>query len=415
MKKQLLLLLTVCFTVTAATQNSIPNANFETWNSFTFDNPLYYPYTSSIETFSSTSHFNVEKTTEKFHGDYALKLTTFPKNLAYFFNCPVQDGDTAKWAGGMPYNQMPTGIRGHYEYNIDTADSALILVIFHKAKVTIGSYCFRIGGLKSTYTPFNFTFSPALTQTPDSVVFGATSTDFFKNGGDSSLGGVLFIDSVSFTGVTSQPAMMNGDFESWEQEQTPYTPDKWYSQGNQNTGASRTNDAHSGQYALQLTTYLGTDNNNNPQTQAAYIATGYNDNSCGCLKGGFPSTNKIDTLTFWYKYAASSNDNAGVDFQFKKAGKNLGSFGRALNACENYQYVEIPYEIAEVPDSANVQMQSSQGNNTDQSFVGSTLIIDQLQFKSQRITTDLAGINIQRNLGFYPNPTADVLYINAGE
>jgi hypothetical protein len=43
-------------------------------------------------------------------------------------------------------------------------------------------------------------------------------------------GSELILDYVSFTRVSSQPKMMNGDFEFWE-NQTIYTPENWYING----------------------------------------------------------------------------------------------------------------------------------------------------------------------------------------
>ena len=72
--------------------------------------------------------------------------------------------------------------------------------------------------MHSSYTLFEIPFSPALTETPDSVMFAvASSWEVVTGEGNGGMvGSTLTVDSISFTGVTSQPTLFNGDFESWK-------------------------------------------------------------------------------------------------------------------------------------------------------------------------------------------------------
>lgn len=406
MKKHLLLLFLVYIVYTASGQYSIPNGSFESWNSGTFDYPQNYQYTSNSDQFFRYQlPFNEVKTTPGFHGAYSIQLTTnataSDTSIGYFLNTDPNSGNPFSWTGGMPYNQKPSGIRGYYKYNVANTDSATIIVVFSNAGTNIGTYMFKVGGLHTSFNLFNFSFSPALTVTPDAVIFAATSSDImtYANG---VAGSILIIDSVSFTGVSVQPALFNGDFELWE-TQTLFFPINWYFQGDAK-GVDRTVDKVAGDYAIQLTTILG-DNDGNPFARAGYISNSYWDNSCMCIKGGNSFSNQIDTLAFWYKYIPSGNDTASTNLNFKLEGANIGWAGVKLPASINYKYVEIPFNIGQAPDSVIVQIQSSLWYDTLISFVGSVLKIDEMHFKSQPLYTSITNYTNDNGIKILPNPS----------
>jgi len=370
----------------------IPNRSFENWTNKTVEFLENYPYGSHLNAFYYDEPNNVEKVTDAYHGEYAIKLTTVAidtdKQIAYFLNTEANQGDISTWTNGFPYNQKPTGIRGYYKYNVATADSALIMLSFRKTGVgSIGSYAFRIGGIHTTYTLFNLTLSPALTQTPDSIVFGVVSSDYYKNNGGLA-GSTLQIDSVSLTGVSSQPALFNGDFENWSTITTAPIIESWnLDGGKQQEGVNRTTDAKDGSYAVELTSYVG-EENGIPRNSPGYLTTGYWNNTCNCVMGGIPFTNLIDTLTFWYKYTptvyGSQTDMASVYLNIRKNGADINWTNRILSAASSYQYIEMPFDNHnQVPDSLIINFISSNWQNRNINFVGSKLIVDKLQFKSE--------------------------------
>jgi len=391
MKKNLLLLSLVFIAITAFGQTSIPNGNFETWNSGTYYNPLNYLYTSNPGDFAQDVPFNVINTTDAYHGSSAVMLSTNSSNTGYFIDIdPDHSGNNPfDWKGGMAITEKPTGIRGYYKYNVASADSGLIILAFSKGGVNIGTYFCKIGGVHNNYTLFNITLNPQLPDIPDSVALGVLSSDITQS--DKGIpGSVLFIDSISFTGVSSQPALMNGDFESWQQNQTSYTLANWFSNNN-SQGINRTSDVPTGggQYAVEISTYSGQDNQGNPQAQAGQISTGYYPQNCNgnCSElGGIPFTNQVDTLAFWYKYSPSANDSAQITLNFKKHSNNIWGIQQNLHASQNYKYVELPFNVnnGQYPDTVNIQIQSSaQSNNSlALSCIGSDLKIDNLHFKT---------------------------------
>ena len=409
MKKTLLVLLFVYIAISSSGQ-TIPNGSFENWTSTTFENPQNYPQTSNSELFGQAGILNVVKTADAHAGSHAVKMTTVTSKgmMAYITNSdPVNDVDPATWTGGIPYTEKPTGIQGYYKYNVADGDQATIIVAFRDAAgLNIGSYPFQIGGAHNEYTYFYFDI-PALSVTPAKVIFAATSSILANMGGPE--GSELFLDDVSFTGVSSQPALLNGGFESWDLIQTPLTLDDWYtmSGGDGDNGIHRTASAVDGTYALELITHEGRDQSDNPNAQSGQVTTGYNDNS-GNNIGGIPYTSQSGTLAFSYKYAPQGNDTAQINLDFRKNNGNVGGAGMQLQASAEYQYKEISFNLGQAPDMMNIQISSSNGNNLE--FIGSDLIIDNLHFKgpAQMIWTGSTDNNWNNGGNWMPNtvPTA---------
>lgn len=387
------MLFSACFIISVNGQNSIPNGNFERWNTGTFDFPQNYPNTSNPEAFSEMQPpFNVIKTTDSYHGAYAVQLTTIVSangiQTGYFFNGIRDNSDFNSWTGGMPFNQKPAGIRGYYKYNVAEADSATIIVTFSKLGVNIGSFVHTIGGIHDTFTLFNFDFD--LNESPDSVRFAVASSNVFS---DQIPGSSLVIDSVSFTGVNSQPDLMNGDFELWGNE----TISKIYNWRTNDNLALKTNDAVAGNYALELITA------GDQTASPSVVSTGYWDEACNCPKGGYPFVRQVDTIAFFYKYAPSGNDSAIVNLHFKKNGSVFQSCMTSLFASSTYQYKEFPLSLDQTPDTVIVEIHSSSWDNTTSSFVGSNLKIDEMHFKSQPLNTYIFTHGEQKNVAIFPN------------
>jgi hypothetical protein len=363
---------------------TIPNGGFENWSTSTYEEPDYYQ-TSNAQNGSGVSNpSNAVKTTDAYHGLYAIKLTTILAGtdtaFAYFSN-----GDPGKSPpqGGLPYSQKPTGFRCYYKSNIVGTDSAIILVMFKKAGVSIGSYFYKIGKTKTAYMLFNPVFSPALTTTPDSIVFAAASSNAFIGSGIP--GNMLQLDSISLTGVTQQPANFNGDLELW-QTHTINSLNGWSTSGG-NNGAGQTMDKYTGSYAMELQT-TGPSFGGSNQVQPGSAITGVQVNNSS-PKGGHPYTKQIDTLIFYYKYIpADPNDSASVYISFSKGGNSFAQYGKFLGtAVGSYKKVVIPFNLNQVPDTAMISIQSSSGPSWPypNSYVGSDLKIDNMYLASQTL------------------------------
>ena len=413
MKKLVLLLLVfLSFGFSIYAQNNVTNGSFENWISNIFSYPQNYPFTSnSYAYFQNQTFFNVTKSTDAYHGNYAVQLTTNTNNfrdttIAYLSNSnPNNSPSPFQWHGGIPYNQKPLGIRGWYKYNVATNDSGTILVVFSHGGTNIGTYIFQVGGMHSSYSLFNFTFKPALTVTPDSVIVAALSCKYSGIGPPHGIvGSTLLLDSLSFTGVgANQPAALNGDFESWQPQTIKVLTGWYFNNGGDTTTISQTTDAADGQYAVELKTFLVTPQGHATMAVGAQIANGFYPSNCtgGCnMLGGNPFTTLIDTLAFSYKYSPSSNDSALINLNFVKNGIIFNGSSIYLHASATYKYMELPINLIQAADTVFIYIMSSDYPNTDVKYAGSDLKIDHLYFKSQLKATPILS---------WSNP-ADITY-----
>ncbi|MGP8216644.1 MAG: T9SS type A sorting domain-containing protein [Bacteroidia bacterium] len=394
---------------------SIPNNSFENWASTTWMDPQYYQSSNDPNYGNGPQTPNVIRVTQAYHGNYAVQET-----------CIVSGGDTMagyivdgnpngnKVSGGIPYSQIPTGLRIYYKYTVKQRDSAAIIVWFKNADTVTAIREALISDTTSTYTLFAATFSPAVTVAPDSIVVAIVTSSNIMNNGSGRAGSVLTFDSLTFTGVSSQPAELNGDFENWFSDSSLWVND-WESYNY--SGLQRTTDAFTGKYALELTTQGINQNNNQNEAGEADDGTRvqisqHNDST----EGGYPYSQQMDTLIFAYKYApADTGDRAQVNLQFNKNSKNIFWSGASLKAASSYTITKIPFNIGSVPDSVIIQLQSSQynGDSIPSAYVGSVLKIDDLYFASQNIADDAQTfISTLTSIPVYPNPTKDVFNVD---
>src|SRR5581483_2428213 len=132
-------------------------------------------------------------------------------------------------------------------------------------------------------------------------------------------------------------------------------------------------------------TFYGTETHHgHPAAQPGYISTGYYDNSCACMKGGFPYNKQVDTLAFYYKYAPTvATDSAQVSLSFFKNSIRIGGTGINLPASATYKYVELPFNRGTAPDTVLVFAESSLWLDSALTYLGADLKIDEMHFKSQ--------------------------------
>ncbi|WP_243347800.1 T9SS type A sorting domain-containing protein [Parabacteroides sp. FAFU027] len=420
MKREVyLIFLVISMAVTIKAQNIIPNGDFENWSILTYDQPTTYPVSSNIESLQKMKVPNVVKTSDAYHGQYAVKVSTFISASGdtvggWFTNASeTGNGDPTVWKGGMAYDQKPTGIRGCYKYNVATKDSALVGVVFKKGGKSFAHYFYPVGGVHDAYTPFSFTFNPPLTQAPDTMILVATSSNLLKNNGIP--GSVAQFDSISLTGV-AQPLALNGDFEWWVNMSTKPLLDNWNTNSEQ-MGVERTMDAYSGNYALELNTYQGQDENGTPYAQNGWVQIGEWNNGRTTFRHGFPVNIKQDAVVFYYKYfPATLTDSATFTIMLKKGDMMVGGNGVLLESSAIYKRVEVPVMTpgdSFVADSAYIMITSSHWDHRDLSYVGSVLKIDGMAFLSQLL--GVSGTTIAPEVTISPNPVITSAKLSVSE
>ncbi len=418
MKKLLLLSVTGCFAAALAAQ-SIPDGGFEFWNTTTWNDPQYYNSSNDKEAPQGIAA-NVTQTTG-FHGLYGVMLKTISSvngvEGAYFINANV-GGNGNGIFGGIPYAQKPTGMRFYYKYTPSGTDTAAVLVIFKKAGSSIDSFLITLPQTVTSYTLRSYFPSHSLTVTPDTVVFGAVSSiGILHNNGGGKKGGnpgsTLVIDSVTFTGVSIQPAEMNGDFENWTSNSVLFPPGWIINYPN----AIRTTDAQSGSYALELQTLNNSNGNGNGQGQAG---TGFYPNCSGmCTElGGFPYSLAIDTLEFGYKYSPTAGDTANISLSFKKNGQNIYGTGISIFTTNtSYKNMSLAFNTGNTPDTVMINISSSWHNNDTSNtqytkYAGSVLKIDNMTFASQKKSLGVKNEGDAGAISIYPNPARNQMNVN---
>lgn len=170
----------------------VPNSNFELWASTSFEKPAEW-----MTFFSDTVVASVEKTTDKYAGVYAAKVTTmfFGSQLinTTFNGRQGDDGPT----GGNPFSLQTDTLIGYYKYIPQGGDTAMAMIQFRKDGLTI-DWRTQYLAPASTYTQFSLPFD--LSIAPDSiVVFLASST---WNATPANVGSILYVDEVQ---LKSQP------------------------------------------------------------------------------------------------------------------------------------------------------------------------------------------------------------------
>ncbi|HHT21958.1 MAG TPA: T9SS type A sorting domain-containing protein [Bacteroidales bacterium] len=368
----------------------VANGGFENWTTTTRSYPAHYPFNSYSDPYFLNSGGSPVSKTIGYNSPTAVLLKTDLIGGLGFIGSPNIFGNNpdAVLHGGIPYNQKPTGITGYYKYNKAGKDKGFILVAFSKNGSNIGTDTILLSGIHTDYTPFNFTFTPALTQTPDSVIILACSSNLFNEEltEEDIIGSELVLDKISFTGVTSQPELLNGDFEEWEnisfEKADNWEHDIW--------GGKKTTDAYQGQYAMEVKNFILYDDEYMEEGRISQI---------------IPFTNQQDVFEFYYKYTPEGNDAADIILDFQDSGHNslYMNVGHKLFATEGTDYVKDQVEVNLPFTPAYVEIRFESGGN-----LGSTLKIDAVRFLSE--TTGIKETTV-KEISIYPNPTNNGFYL----
>lgn len=234
---------------------------------------------------------------------------------------------------------------------------------------------------------------------------------------------LLAIAAIAVQASTSsaQNPLPNADFEDWTQfnggiGSTYREPDGWNSanQCSQQIGTysvTRTDVAHSGNYAAELRTRNAFINNIkiNGVLTTATIICGLN---TGGQEGGIASTLVPDSIAFWYKYAPVGSDTAYVQVLLFNGEDTVsdtrGKISVAQSAWTRASFA-IPAPTA-TPTVISTLFNSSWGDGSlGQAEVNSTFTVDDVEF------IFATGVNDEPQkspIEVYPNPVQDILNVS---
>jgi hypothetical protein len=395
--KHLLLFAASLLTVPVLHAQTVPNGGFENWNTLTYENPQYY-ISSNSDVFRMNLPSNVTKVTDPQQGTFALRMETVSNGTDTMFGYFV-NGDPASTEGGIPYTQHPITLTGYYKCNVMPGDTALVVVVFKQGGVVLSEDIAIFTGSQSAYTQFTVPLTIPPLSNPDTVIIGGASSNAFSVQGIP--GSMLQLDNLSFTGVTSQPSMMNGSFENWDPVNLHF-PAQWGVGGDT---IYRTTDAHSGTFALQLNTIQYDPFNAGPSFATNGTAT-LNSGP----DGGRPYTLLNDTLHGWYKYTPNGIDSATLFIAATNNGTMVGGGVLALPPAASYTSFTLPFSSFTQPDTLIVVFVSSY-NNTTLNNAGSILKVDDVYLSSSPVGTPEIQWNAFGRVALYPNPASGACWL----
>jgi len=391
-----------------ASGQTIVNGNFESWTATPYDMLAGWTNSNvqSIPQIGKPSYF---KSTDAHSGSYALELQTVTNGVdtvgAYTLDAP-NPGGKGNFTGGTPYSSQPTKITGYYKYSSPGKDSAGMLVIFKKAGVIISQDMFTLAPV-SGYTAFSHNLS--LNSTPDSMIIGIVSSYRIINNNNYSTGEIpgstLYMDDLVFTGTGTMAPIPGGDFENGWTTVNIESPVGWQGDGDPGT-IYQTTDSYKGMYAVKLE-----ETSDGGETDL----TNGNPTHNGSPTGGVAYSATKDTLIGYYKFAPIGGDSARVNINFSKNGSNIYSAYANLTAAGSYTMFSIPYSLFSVPDTMEIDFgtRGPGGNGRGTGHAGTTLIVDEIQLKSQPLHTGIELFHPNHAiLSAYPNPASGLININ---
>ena len=152
----------IAFTSVSGTPAAIPDHSFENWEVITYENPEDW-YTLNMFSAILGDSTSVEKTTDAYSGNYALKITStyqsvFDDTSGMALNTQIGEN----LGGGFAFDEVPTNISGYYKYlPAVTQDTAMVVIILSKwdsvgdSTITVKIQGFQLLS-QSSYTQFSF-------------------------------------------------------------------------------------------------------------------------------------------------------------------------------------------------------------------------------------------------------------------
>lgn len=174
----------------------IPDGGFENWDVMNVETPADWDVSSAMNFVMNGLGNPLQKTTDKYEGQFALKMTTMAVDLNNRFtgiNNGKWDNNLMRNVGGFYYTTQVDTLIGWYKYTPKIADTGQVNIEFRKDGVSCGMYGIWLTA-NSNYTKFELPFN--LTQVPDTAVITVNSSNWPFVLSDT--GAVLIIDALKF-------------------------------------------------------------------------------------------------------------------------------------------------------------------------------------------------------------------------
>ncbi len=377
----------------------ISNNSFENWTTVVLKSLQDY-FDSGDE---GNDNNNIQQLTDAVSGQYSVKIESSIDNErdinpGYFINFdPDHD-----FSGGVPYAEHVDSICGYYKAHLIAQDTALLVAIFKNSGNLIGGGVYKFDAGKNTTNWTRFCYPTQMPQgvVPDSLMFGAASSNAIEEVGMEA-GSWIQFDSIFFKSanqLTTPPP--NHSFENWDERSIDFPDDfdttlKW----DTNTSplsVEKTTDATDGNYAIKLNTVIS-------QYQDTIIGA-FTNGIIGDwpFSGGIAIGETPVEVSWDYKvHVAGFRDfDPRIAIVFKQNGQEIANIGQSYTQSVNtYQYTTLPINLNTTPDTLQVVAFSG-------GYPGNSLWVDNIVLTYTSGITE--NLNIKRSVAF-PVPAQNYL------
>ena len=371
----------------------IANGDFEIWEDDTiYETPETWGSSNTVEFFGVSA---VAESSDAQDGNSSVEISSILLGQdtlrGYVFHGSMGQAGPD---GGIPYTDNFEAVGFQYKSSLPVGDTLYMVMLRYN------------GGTIVDYQIIPAAYGTANVWTPGLLYTGNIIQDELFIGfilGDSqgatapTPGSWVRVDNVQlYAGSVTTTPLPNNSFETWTAS-TVENAASWYSLNNVLSpygleNATKTTDANSGSYAIEMTTVYA-----DPDTIASFLTMAPINLWSNNPFPNAPYNGSPSRISGAYKYAPMNGDIAGIQITFFEAGSPAGVFYEPLTAQASYTTFDFPLSIVGTPDSINFMIFS--GNNP-----GSVLKLDDLQF----LTADAGlGENLMINFEVYPNPATE--------
>ena len=334
----------------ATGQNQLPNNSFENWTADTIKTPDGYVSSADYKHKTLPS-------TDAVSGQYSLYMET---EVDSFFNDTsagfIVNFDPDNFSGGVPFTFHADSLCGYYKANIQGQDTAWIFAMFKFNGTPIGMASLPISANENTSTWTRFSVPTGMPSmfNPDSMMFGAVSSNYLGSGIGITSGSVLMLDSIYFKSSSNAVDTLNNyDFERWT-DNILETLDGY------NTSAVW-EDIHIPMHTVEKVT---SSTNGNFAVKLNNVVNIYGDTIGGAIStadistpnypppGGTPFDWSPISVTYDFQCNRTGSEPAYIDFIFKKNGAVIESQFRSYGiSTTSYATETINFSFSQTPDT----------------------------------------------------------------
>ena len=402
MKNNLLILFAIAFSTTTFAQfGQIENGGFENWHNETiYENPTAWKTSNDLEYLGTSI---LTKSTDANDGNYSARFDVEIVNSdtlsSYVLLGDISGGNGPD--GGITYTDNFEAFTIDYKGSLEVGDTLQLLMIRYLNGSTVDYQVKPVfyGNQPTWTTSVIFVGN----QPQDSLFIGFILGDADGDSAPHPNSWALLDNIKLLSGGVQQSNLPNHSFENWS-DITLENPNSWFTindliTASANDNVTKTTDANSGQFAVQLETIL-IDND----TIEAYLSIGEID-IYNATFAQIPYNVTPTNVSGSYKYTSVNGSTGKLNIIFYQSGSPIGFHVETFSSQNNYTNFSAPLTIVGTPDSILILANSGPE-------VGSILLLDDLSFSGGNVSLDeILSIDYQ----MYPNPTKEIVSIRLPE